>query len=77
MMNKEESGRKKPWPIRKYLTAIFVKELRGITKNFIRDFSRAKFGWFTAQETYLLAASFSKDTSVHDVRHTILDLVNA
>jgi len=66
-MNNERCGRKKPWPIWKYLTAIFVKELREITKNFIRDISRTKVGCFTAQETYLLAAAFSKDISVHDV----------
>ena len=52
-------------------------ELREITKNFIRDISWKKVGCFTPQETYLLAASFFKDISVHDVRHTWLELVNA
>jgi hypothetical protein len=77
MMNNEGWSRKKSWPILKYPTAIFVKELREITKNFIRDISRTKVGWFTLQETYLLAASFPKDIFVHDVRHTLLELVNA
>lgn len=66
MMNKEVCGRKKPWPILKYSTAILVNEQRKITKNFILDISRTKVGRFTAQVTYILAASFSKDISVHD-----------
>jgi hypothetical protein len=77
MMNNEGCSRKKPWPIWKYLTAIFVKELREITNNFIRDISLTKVGWFSSQETYLLAASFSKDISVLHVSHTLLELVNA
>lgn len=77
MMNNEGCGRKKPWPIWKYLTAIFVKEQREITKNFIRDISLTKVGWFSSQETYLLATSFSKDISVLDMRYTLLELVNA
>jgi hypothetical protein len=72
MMNSEVYGRKKPWPILKYPTAILVNGQREITKNFIRDISWTKVGRFTAQETYLLAASFSKNISVHDMRNILL-----